>query len=499
MKKLRQLFVMLALCLSVMVISPVSTMTVHAEGESPSSESTDTGITDTGNAINDILKNGRFQGAISSISKITEFVDIWFVRIISVVSFFIISAALLKNACAGAYCANSKFWDKVADAHQKTEALNLAGAVNFIKGGQGIMNVTPGGIRDFFLGIVPNIKAFTDFEDADIEPKAYFMKAIPQMIACVIIGIFIYNGYYRDTASTVGEMGSVLIERTLGSVNPDSFVNKIFNTTGWPKSPWDKDKSREGKWKQAVFKELRSICASNYSDITSASQKADAVTGMVNMIQTQCGSDFQTYAASGGAGEGYVYEMSGISSYASTATSGMETGIFPDGTDNMRAMYMFDMSQVGPSTSRNPSNNTAYVQFTLKKVVDDGADGNSTVTTDGWGVTGGGGIQLKSEDGTAEASVSDTTLFPSGLNIEGGVAYFYNGCKIPLSRWVSGSTNGLRLDNFPDTTHIDDKGYVYFTGDVKLQILDDGRIQMGRLSRSGNKEMTPVLYLKLTQ
>ena len=37
-----------------------------------------------------------------------------------------------------------------------------------------------------------NIKAFTDFDDADIEPKAYFMKAIPQMCACVIIGIFIF-------------------------------------------------------------------------------------------------------------------------------------------------------------------------------------------------------------------------------------------------------------------------------------------------------------------
>lgn len=132
MKRLRKLLTVLTLCLalSFVMLPAVSPMRVYAAENKPSGgegggsggtggggELTTTGISDTGNAIQDIMNNPRFEGAISSISKITGFVDIWFARIISLVSFFIISAALLKNACAGAYVANSKFWDKVADAH----------------------------------------------------------------------------------------------------------------------------------------------------------------------------------------------------------------------------------------------------------------------------------------------------------------------------------------------------------------------------------------------
>ena len=33
----------------------------------------------------------------------------------------IISAALLKNVCAGAYVSNDKFWDQVDEAHKAPE------------------------------------------------------------------------------------------------------------------------------------------------------------------------------------------------------------------------------------------------------------------------------------------------------------------------------------------------------------------------------------------
>ena len=182
MKRLRKLLTVLTLCLalSFVVMPAVSPMQVYAAGTKPGGgegggdggggstnggELTSTGISDTGNAIQDIMNNPRFEGAISSISKITGFVDIWFARIISLVSFFIISAALLKNACAGAYVANSKFWDKVADAHQKTEALSLQSLRNI---GQSVQSANVGSIKDLLLGFIPNIKAFTDFDDAEI-------------------------------------------------------------------------------------------------------------------------------------------------------------------------------------------------------------------------------------------------------------------------------------------------------------------------------------------
>lgn len=483
MKRLKKLLFMFAVCFSLLSVIPMTGMTVYASEESSANVSDEeVEVFDTGNAISDIMTDGRFKGAISSISKITEFVDIWFVRIISLVSFFIISAALLKNACAGAYCANSKFWDKVADAHQKTEAINLAGVKNFFAGGQGLMNTSAGGIRDFFLGIIPNIKAFTDFDDADIEPKAYFMKAIPQMIACVVIGIFIYNGYYRDTAATVGEMGSVIIERTLGSVNPDSFINKIFNTTGWPKSPWDKDKSREGEWKQAVFKELKGIVASNYSDITSAQQKAEAVTAIVNMIQTQCGSDFQTYAAQGGAGDGYIYKMSGMSSYASAATSGFETGIVEDGTGNMRGAYMFDMNAVGASVARNSANNTAYVTFTLKKVADDGQQGSSSVDADGFGVTGSGERKLELKTNIAFMPVG------AGVKVESGKLVLTEPLLVPTAEYTDtpigylgqGANTSCKIIKRDNANYIQIREGTY-------TLDDQGRFEIGPLAFSSNK------------
>ena len=204
MKRLKKLF-MLSLVSMSLLSAP---LTVHATevnevtsgGDSQTTDPNDTDgakntpndqynqngeyVIQTGDAITDIMDGQRFQGAVRSINFITEFIDVWFIRIISATAFFIISAALLKNVCAGAYVANSKFWDKVDDAHKKKDAISIASAKQFFAGGQGIMNTQVGSVRDFLLCIVPNIKAFTDFDDADIEPKAYFMKAIPQMCLC---------------------------------------------------------------------------------------------------------------------------------------------------------------------------------------------------------------------------------------------------------------------------------------------------------------------------
>ena len=72
----------------------------------------------TSDAVADIMNSDRFSGAISSIEWLTTRIDYWFTMVITAAGFFIISAALLKNACAGAYCANHKFWDKVAEAQR---------------------------------------------------------------------------------------------------------------------------------------------------------------------------------------------------------------------------------------------------------------------------------------------------------------------------------------------------------------------------------------------
>ena len=285
-------------------------------------------VIQTGDAITDIMDGQRFQGAVRSINFITEFIDIWFIRIISATAFFIISAALLKNVCAGAYVANSKFWDKVDDAHKKKDAISIASAKQFFAGGQGIMNTQVGSVRDFLLCIVPNIKAFTDFDDADIEPKAYFMKAIPQMCACVIIGIFIYNGYYRDTAAVVGETGSVVITRVLGSVNPEGLVDTLFNTTGWPDFPTKNDSSIQGRAEYEISKAIKGALASKCKDIKTAEQKAAAINNIANSVRfTTEGSFGECYSATGVGnleGETVDWKIAGVKAINTAYIDGSE-------------------------------------------------------------------------------------------------------------------------------------------------------------------------------
>lgn len=220
---------------------PMSVYAAEEEASTEEGEKTGTSVfeqsgmyTETApDAINEILQDDRFDGAVEQIQWLTKYFDQFSVQVISVCAFLIIAAAFLKNAMAGAYCANSKFWDKVADAHAKKDAMNISMIKGYFSGGQ-YMNTTVAGFKDGLLALIPNVKAFTDFDDADIQPKQYFMKSIPQMCLCVIIGIFIYNGYYRDTAAVVGEFGSEAFTRVMSAASPSEFLDKISSTTGMP-------------------------------------------------------------------------------------------------------------------------------------------------------------------------------------------------------------------------------------------------------------------------
>lgn len=210
------------------------------------------------NAVSDIMNSTRFSGAIESIEWLTTRIDHWFTMIITGTAFFIISAAMLKNTCAGAYCSNPKFWDAVASAHEKSEAVQLSQLfdMNGIK--SKFAGLTTSSLKDMLLLIIPNIKAFTEFDDQDIEPKQYFMKAIPQMLACIIIGVFIYNGYYRDTAAVVGNFGSEICNRFFGSIDAANWVDKLTQTTSKAECIYDNDTTEEGKFaaqlSQAIYK-----------------------------------------------------------------------------------------------------------------------------------------------------------------------------------------------------------------------------------------------------
>lgn len=279
--------VMLFLCLFFSGITLVSPMTVHAR--------TDDGfVIDSGDAVADIMNDQRFSGAISSIQWLTSRIDHWFTMAITAVAFFIISSALFKNVCAGAYCANHKFWDKVAEAHEKAEAISAASAMEFVKS-KGFMNTTAGGLRDSILCIIPNIKAFTIFEDTEVSPKTYWMKAIPEMFACIIIGVFVYNGYYRDAASTVGNFGSEICERVFASVDPVVWVDKVTQTSKAPENIFENDASVQGEMCKEISKGIYKLYHSGVKELSDYELKCNLMRDCEKIAQSmtdEAASDF---------------------------------------------------------------------------------------------------------------------------------------------------------------------------------------------------------------
>lgn len=225
------------------------------------------------NAVQDILLNPRYEGMMSTISGVTDVVDGGFMTVITFVAFFIISVALLRNVLAGAYCAFPKFWDQVAHAHEENENTAFFEQIKGIK--DSYKTASMGSIKTFVLRIVPNIKCLTDFEDDTLSPKSYFIKAIPQMIGVVIIGVFIYNGYYRDFTAVIANTGSELIERTVLSFDPVGAFDTIMNTAGKPAFATDGALTAFGKNKNKVANDIYSNIIAKYTDIKDANSKAE--------------------------------------------------------------------------------------------------------------------------------------------------------------------------------------------------------------------------------
>ena len=204
-------------------------------------------------AVQDIMNNERFQGAIQSIEWLTARIDKYSTMVITLSAFFIIVAAMLRNVFAGVYCSNHKLFDEVHKAHEQKTNSELAQKISNASGGKEKIGAmlsamsSGGGLKNMFLRIIPDFKAMSEFEDENVDPKQYWSKALVQMLGCICIGIFIYNGYYRDTAATVGQFGSEICNRVFNSVDPVSFLDKMTETTSTPPNIYAKDTSSQGK------------------------------------------------------------------------------------------------------------------------------------------------------------------------------------------------------------------------------------------------------------
>ena len=219
---------------------------------------------------------------ISTISGVTDMVDIVFMTVITFVAFFIISVALLRNVLAGAYCAFPKFWDAVADAHKDHENDSFYESITGIKDSYKTASMST--LKTAVFRIVPNIKVLTDFEEKNLSAKDYFIKAIPQMIIVVIIGVFIYNGYYRDFTSILANTGAEFIERTVLSFDPVGAFDTLMNTAGRPTFASDDALDEYTKRKNRIANGIYDLIVTKYTDIQDADSKASLASYIDNVV-----------------------------------------------------------------------------------------------------------------------------------------------------------------------------------------------------------------------
>lgn len=426
------------------VLKDENSETNAASGDQSNTEA----VGDTGDAIKDIMDNDRFKGAISSISWLTDITDRYFAMAITLVAFFIISAALLKNACAGAYCANSKFWDKVHESHQKNMAYTI-GTLKGVFSKGGMENISPAGIRDFLLGLLPDIKAFTEFEDADIDPKQYFMKAIPQMLLCVIIGVFIYNGYYRDTASVVGSFGAETFERVMASADPVGLADRLYNSTGTPKVASDYDNSPTGEVTNEITHDLYKAVMSQYTDINGKAAKST----LINNCEGTAKEVVAAISAYVGTEDGASYKNS--VSVKPTATMIEDTDkVFDNGHTYVHCVDIYDAYDLAEYSNKDEQH-YAIIAVESTRIVK-GSNGSQGGAGNAVGV--GSITYYLNTDQCDVSNGNATTKVDIPFTIDGATRYNKVTNKIDASTQSGGATlrSGVKL---PVTTQVSDGSY----------------------------------------
>lgn len=239
---------------------------------------------DYSQVTNDILINPKYEGAIKSVEFITNWIDTGFGMVITMVAFLIILVAMFKNVLAGAYCAYPKFWDEVDTAHQAVRAESW---MSRFKGS--VLTPNSWSNESFshaIMRLLPNIKSLTAFESDTVSAKSYFIRAIPQMIVCIIIGAFIYNGYYRDTAAKVVDFGSEMIERTLLEVNPVAVFDHFTSSAGRPDFSTDNAVLDKDKTINEVSTSIYNAVIGEYNDIKGAEAKRALANAIEEKVST---------------------------------------------------------------------------------------------------------------------------------------------------------------------------------------------------------------------
>lgn len=153
--------------------------------------------------------------------------------VISAIGFIIVAAAIIKNALAGLYLAYPKLWDKVHMVREQMEN----GLKTASQGGEKWKKVG-GSIMMILISILPDVKDATEFGQdengqnsatSSFEKKQWLLKAIPEFLALVMIGMLIFYGYPTKLANWVGSTGRFALDALFDNVDPVQFTKNVFD------------------------------------------------------------------------------------------------------------------------------------------------------------------------------------------------------------------------------------------------------------------------------
>lgn len=201
-------------------------------------------------ASRDILFNSRFEGDMSTIKPITNFVDIWIVRLVSFIGFLIIMTAMVKNALAGLVLNYPEFFLR-AHAAATGELQN------------------PG--FGAFLASKFDVIPWVDV-NVGVRPRDYFLKAIPLAVLSVFVGSFIFSAYYRDTIGNFSVLSLHVWDKFILSRDYIADFDKIVDSG--TEYDFTFDKTEAGKRRAKLAKEIYSKIKQAYGNIQDTEAKA---------------------------------------------------------------------------------------------------------------------------------------------------------------------------------------------------------------------------------
>lgn len=383
----------------------------------------------------DILQNPKYAGAIDSVSWLTNWIDSGFGMAITLVAFLIILVAMFKNVLAAAYCAYPKFWDRVDAAHKEVESI---GWIQQFKDTFMTKDINSGSFSNAIMRILPNIKTLTDFEGDTVRPKTYFIRAIPQMLLCVIIGAFIYNGYYRDTAAKVVDFGSEMVSRVLLEVDPIAVFDQFTGSAGRPVFASDGSELPQQKLVNRIATEVYGAIIGEYNDIENINDKR-AIANTIEDLANSWVAELEGIDPSYTDGESWKSILQ-VSLVNGAVSIDHINGVSANNGNTMQYANQFAVSTLNLPSTINVGEDM-YVRIRLNFEKQAVSNGKHAVTDLVWHVGSSGSVQVPVG---SNLSIKNTTAPYTAT--QGG-----SSMKISI-QYVSGSGNKTQEIVFSDVS-----------------------------------------------